>query len=222
MQKFHFLVYSLLAIGIIGCNYSTNPDLLNPQDSMPQESIQSTLTKTSFTVANCFEYRVDKIITATGHTEYQAFKGNSMYPQAMRVTYMPDMPELGNIYTAPYDQTRNLVIGTSGNDVIYGGSGDDCICGGDGNDTINGRRGNDKINGNRGDDIIRGGKDQDIIRGGKGNDDLYGDLGKDVVYGDIGNDKLRGGTDQVYVEDECIGGPDHDTFPDGSCEIRKD
>jgi len=51
-----------------------------------------------------------------------------------------------------------LMLGTTGNDIIDGKNGDDCIVGGDGNDTLYGDNDNDILVGGPGIDTLDGGK----------------------------------------------------------------
>lgn len=65
---------------------------------------------------------------------------------------------------------NELILGTSGDDIIDGKNGLDCIVGGAGNDKMN------------------GGNDDDVLVGGNGNDDLDGGPKKDndICYGGSG------------------------------------
>jgi Ca2+-binding RTX toxin-like protein len=70
-----------------------------------------------------------------------------------------------------------ILIGTTGNDVINGNAGYfDFLTGGDGND------------------LVHGGDGFDNVRGGAGDDKLFGDAGNDVMRGDLGDDFIDGGT----------------------------
>ncbi len=93
--------------------------------------------------------------------------------------------------------SRNQVVGTSGDDVLRGTDGADVICG----------RG--------GDDVIRGGGGRDLLIGGRGNDRIYGGAGNDTLRGGAGNDLLNGGAGR----DTCLGGPGRDRFR--RCERRR-
>ena len=86
----------------------------------------------------------------------------------------------------------NVVVGTSGPDVLNGSSGRDVMCGAGGDDVINGRGGADLIVGNGGDDEISGGSGKDNISGNAGNDIVSGNRDNDSVKGNGGNDALKG------------------------------
>lgn len=83
-----------------------------------------------------------------------------------------------------------VVIGSTGNDVIRTSGGDDLVCANSGNDRVN---------------------------GGPGDDDLYGECGNDTVRGRPDEDYLNGGNDGIcqekrgFEEDFCLGGK---PFPD--------
>lgn len=87
----------------------------------------------------------------------------------------------------------DVIVGTSGNDVIYGRGGGDLICSGSGADLIYGGKGGDYIATAAGEDTVRGGKGADVIYGGDGSDDLKGKRGADVISGDAGHDDCSGG-----------------------------
>lgn len=117
-------------------------------------------------------------------------------------------------YASPGD---DVILGTSGPDVIEARGGNDTICAGDGDDLIlggpgidyvYGEGGNDTVNSGGGDDIVYGGTGIDDIRGGPGNDELIGDLGGDTLRGDSGVDILDGGPGN----DTIRGGPDDDSL----------
>jgi len=107
---------------------------------------------------------------------------------------------------------ENIIVGTSGNDLIngingesnliYGLAGDDTIYGGDAGDTIYGGAGNDIIIGGSGDDILYGDAGNDYIDGGAGSDLIYGGDGNDTLHGGTGDDLLFGGDgDDTYIFD---------------------
>jgi hypothetical protein len=109
-------------------------------------------------------------------------------------------------------RTFNRVIeGTPQNDIILGSSGADLIAGMDGDDQINGRGGADCLFGGDGDDIIDGGKGRDKIFGGFGSDTIYGRGGADSIFGEDGDDSLFGNGGN----DEIDGGDDFDTCKGG-------
>lgn len=65
---------------------------------------------------------------------------------------------------------RDIIRGTSGDDVIVALGGNDLIFGNGGNDVICGGAGNDRIYGNSGNDILIGQAGSDRLNGGSGND----------------------------------------------------
>ncbi len=75
--------------------------------------------------------------------------------------------------------TRNQVIGTSGDDVLVGTDAADVICGLGGDDLLRGARGNDLIKGGGGDDVMKGGRGRDTLLGGPGPDTANGNRGRD-------------------------------------------
>jgi Ca2+-binding RTX toxin-like protein len=92
------------------------------------------------------------------------------------------------------------INGTPGNDVLVGTSGVDVICGGGGNDTIRGFGGND---------VIFGGLGNDTIYGGGGNDVLVGGIGQDTIHACIGNDLVNSRDNQI---NDSVQGQGHDTY----------
>ena len=76
--------------------------------------------------------------------------------------------------------SRNQVIGTSGDDELVGSAGRDVICGRGGDDVIRARGGRDLVLGGAGDDRMRGGAGNDKLRGGRGPDTAIGGPGTDV------------------------------------------
>ena len=95
----------------------------------------------------------------------------------------------GNKHT-PVD---NVIVGTSGTDIIGGGGGDDTIC----------ARG--------GDDLVKGGYGDDWLDGGDGVDEIRGGLGADTIHcsfdfddGDIDTAKGGWGADTISVSN-CVG-----------------
>ena len=132
----------------------------------------------------------------------------------------------------------DVILGTSGPDVINAGAGNDTICAGGGDDTINAGngadtvfageggdtiqagQGRDIIDAGDGDDFVSGGKGKDTIDGGAGNDDLRGNEGTDTINGGAGNDELRGGQKADVINggngnDNLIGGTRPDVLNGG-------
>ena len=119
------------------------------------------------------------------------------------------------------NDSRNQIVGTSGDDVLRGTSGPDVICGlgdndrirgGDGNDLILGGGGNDNLSGGTGGDTINGGSGNDTLNGNSGNDKLNGGPGRDRLNGNGGRDTLRGGGGN----DTLVGGSGRDRCSGGS------
>jgi Ca2+-binding RTX toxin-like protein len=92
-------------------------------------------------------------------------------------------------YTAPAD-SRDLIIGLAGNDVLDGGNKRDLIRGNAGKDAIIGGAGSDLILGGFGPDRLAGGPHSDMIIGGPGDDGINGQAGHDVIRAGRGNDKI--------------------------------
>lgn len=76
---------------------------------------------------------------------------------------------------AVHGRAACTIRGSPGPDVLVGTSGSDVICAGGGADTVNGLGG------------------ADIIRGGGGSDSIHGNQGADVLVASIGRDSLSGG-----------------------------
>ena len=89
--------------------------------------------------------------------------------------------------------TKNLMFGEDGDDILRGEGGNDHLFGGDGSDTLEGGTGSDRAYGENGDDSLSGNDGNDTIDGGAGSDTLSGGDGDDVIYGGEGNDTLIGG-----------------------------
>ncbi len=109
---------------------------------------------------------------------------------------------------------RDLLVGTTDEDVLYGRGGgdflagreeDDVLHGEDGDDFMHGGRvgwgmapdGEDELFGGDGSDCMFGGSQDDVLHGGEGDDDLghycyefIMDTGNDVFYGGGGNDDI--------------------------------
>ena len=86
--------------------------------------------------------------------------------------------------------SRDLIVGTQGNNRIFSSAGDDYVKGFTGHDSL------------------WGGLGHDTLVGGAGHDVLDGETGEDWLFGDLGNDTLRSwsGADQLF------GGDGHDVF----------
>ncbi len=94
----------------------------------------------------------------------------------------------------------DVILGTSGDDVIRGRGGRDYICSGAGDDKVYGGRGRDYIDLGAGDDFARGGPGGDYIEGGSGSDLIRGRGGRDTINAEAGIDRCYGGAgrDTLY------------------------
>lgn len=75
-------------------------------------------------------------------------------------------------------------VGNNRKNILDGTSGDDLLIGKGGNDTLNGLAGDDKL---------VGGDGRDKLYGGDGNDTLIGGTNDDLLVGGAGADDMRGG-----------------------------
>jgi Ca2+-binding RTX toxin-like protein len=81
------------------------------------------------------------------------------------------------------------VVASSGDDIIAGVGGSSVfVKAGAGKDVVMGSSANDLINGELGDDLLMGGAGDDIVRGELGEDTLIGGEGADWLFGGAGND----------------------------------
>lgn len=110
------------------------------------------------------------------------------------------------------NDSRNQVVGTTGDDLLSGTDGSDIICGLDGNDVLVGADGDDLVIGGPGEDHLRGNQGLDLIKGGTGDDNMIGGGQGDTIQGGKDNDDAfgRGGPDAL------TGGPGHDDLDGGS------
>lgn len=104
----------------------------------------------------------------------------------------------------------NIIKGNDGNDSITGGDHLNFIYGGDGDDTITGGNGINIIRGEGGDDTITDGTGDGYLDGGDGNDTIYAGAGNDILIGGAGNDRLFG-----EDGDDVIAGNDGDDYLSG-------
>ncbi len=123
----------------------------------------------------------------------------------------------------------NVIAGRGGDDVIRAGAGADYACGGRGDDVIRlgkgadvgrGDKGRDTILGQSGGDDVSGGSGNDALAGGKGPDDLRGKSGRDDIDGNGGSDMIDGGkgSDDLAGNagfDQILGGTGHDDISGG-------
>lgn len=99
----------------------------------------------------------------------------------------PTVVGIGTISGTP---GRDVILGSSSDDVVDGGGGADLICGGRGDDVIDGGGGADRVLAGAGDDLVRGGAGDDTLLGGTGDDHLIGGAGTDRLDGGRGDDHL--------------------------------
>jgi PKD repeat protein len=98
----------------------------------------------------------------------------------------------------------NHILGSVEKDVLSGTSLDDVLCAFAGSDKIKGLTGNDTVFAGSGKDVLRGGPGNDLLLGEKGKDKLYGQSGKDRLKGGKKPDLLNGGKGK----DKCAGRKD--------------
>ncbi|MCW2244172.1 Ca2+-binding RTX toxin-like protein [Azospirillum canadense] len=114
---------------------------------------------------------------------------------------------------------RDLLAGDAGNDTLHGGDDDDTVMGGDDNDLVGGGAGNDLLSGDAGNDWLMGEDGNDTAIGGTGDDVLFGMAGNDLLTGDEGNDTIVGGdgTDSILggAGADLLGGGAGDDLIDG-------
>ena len=111
----------------------------------------------------------------------------------------------------------DVILGTTGDDIINGLAGNDIICGLTGDDVLNGGSGSDQILAGGGNDVVNGGRGADLIFGGNGVDLLSGNNGADEIFGGVGRDRLVGGNGADTMHggfgaDVLIGGAKNDTL----------
>jgi len=98
--------------------------------------------------------------------------------------------------------------GFEGNDVLIGNEGNDSLEGGDGDDLLQGNAGSDSLRGDAGGDLLEGGSGADLVEGGDGDDTLLGGEDLDFLFGNAGNDILNGGAGRDILE----GGTGNNTY----------
>jgi len=127
------------------------------------------------------------VLDANGHT-------------TSTLTYAAMGEDLPNYETGSNgDDSNNLIVGTTGDNVLSGGSST--------SDTAN--NGSDILVGGGGNDTLWGGGGSDLLLGGDGNDSLRGGDGNDILFGGAGADKFVWGT-------ESLGSGSADTIGDYS------
>jgi Ca2+-binding RTX toxin-like protein len=118
--------------------------------------------------------------------------------RAVRLTRAPEVDEDGAAFR-PGPVTRAAgtpqpcrIVGGAGRDVIRGTSGDDLVDAGAGADHVAGRGGDDFLDGGPGNDTLRGGRGSDLLLGGAGADRIYAhDGASDSVHGGPGRDSAE-------------------------------
>ena len=116
---------------------------------------------------------------------------------------------------------QNVIVGTSGDDVLNGTASADIICALGGKDVVEGLAGDDQIFGDGGEDLLSGGDDDDLIFGDDGKDAISGDAGDDALDGGGQNDDIRGnqGNDVLWGrngQDQLRGGGGNDVVLGGA------
>ncbi|HVI88964.1 MAG TPA: hypothetical protein VM659_11705 [Dongiaceae bacterium] len=153
---------------------------------------------------------------------------NSLYgtnPSFSTITFQRGLTGTNN------QNSSEVIIGTSGNDVIngnggyydalYGGAGNDTINGGSGYDYMQGGDGNDTLTAFAGNDRLSGGAGNDVLNGGAGYDqaDYYSassGIVVDLSKGKTTNDGDGGVDTLISIED--IRGSQHDDVITGSSD----
>jgi len=119
------------------------------------------------------------------------------------VEVIDEAPTCGDeLATITGTSSADVIVGTTGVDVIFGAGGADHIVALEGDDLLCGGGGHDTIEGGLGDDIAYGQGGADSISLGVGDDTAYGGPGYDTLTGGVGHDNLQGGGG----EDRLIGG----------------
>jgi Ca2+-binding RTX toxin-like protein len=128
--------------------------------------------------------------------------------------------------------SKDVLIGSSGNEQMKSGDGNDFLYGGGGFDVLEGGAGNDYLESGKGEiangaqpadnvgDLLWGGANNDTIYGAKGDDFLYGEAGEDKLYGGEGKDILEGHDEKDTLEggkgdDSLYGGTGADSLDGG-------
>ena len=88
---------------------------------------------------------------------------------------------------------NDLVVLSTGADVINVGAGRDLVSDPGGADTINAGAGGDLVLSGSGDDLVHGGAGNDVLIDTSGNDRLFGGRGQDFIWSGTGNDTQGGG-----------------------------
>lgn len=97
----------------------------------------------------------------------------------------------------------DVLCGEGGDDVLLGGTGNDTLLGGPGGDVLKGEAGDDALDGGTEDDMLVGGTGMDALDGGPGDDKLTGNEDRDTLLGDSGNDILNGGDGDDTLDGEA-------------------
>jgi len=109
--------------------------------------------------------------------------------------------------------TRDLMLGLGGDDIIKSGAGSDFLYGGEGNDTLDAGDQDDHLFGEEGSDSLLGGQGNDVLVGGAakglsvseadGDDTLRGGDGADLLTDEIGSNELHGdaGADKFVIKE---------------------
>lgn len=125
-------------------------------------------------------------------------------------------PVLNTPHTIKGGPGNDILVGTTGNDLIEGGDDADLIIGGAGNDVLKGEKGWDLVFGGGGVNELHGGDDPDLLVGGNSADCIFGGDHTDLAFG-------RGGDDRIHGEqkaDVLFGGGSSDHMFGGDGETR--
>lgn len=127
--------------------------------------------------------------------------------------------------------SRDMLLGSAGDDLVFASAGADVVLGQDGHDDLIGNGGRDIIVSGDGDDHAFGGPANDVMVGGDGDDGMWGN--SDQMSGGDGNDYINGDNpttpppgplnpaiNPVPNNDSCAGGLGLDTV--ANCESAGD
>lgn len=108
----------------------------------------------------------------------------------------------------PGNETDDVILGTTDDDILRAGGGEDVIFAKAGKDRLFGGDGSDELFGHKGRDRLFGGEEADVLFGGNGADRLAGNRGDDLLFGGHGTDRLDGGSGDDFL----FGGSAADVF----------
>ncbi len=197
-------------------------DRTPPQLTIPQNIvINATAFETPVTLGKA---------TATGIVDQSpkiTSNSTGLFPIGNTVVQWIATDKFGNVKTLDQtvtvlacgkpSSTYNLVMGTSGNDVLSGSMVPNLIIGLGGNDIIHAGLASDCIIAGDGDNIIFGGNGATTIYAGNGNNIIRGENGNMLVYVGDGSNIIQGGSGQ----NTCyLGNPAKDTVVNCQSKLR--